>query len=171
MDVCNLAFNQFANQDVRTLTNGLYRAKNLLSFRMAPPAAPDGATSNCLRQIWKRTSGSLENDSVTFNKCERFLLIHHACRLWPPPHLTRTSAVTAGRGESSQQRQLFHKLSPVNAMASGLRDGLVRRIGFTNNHRYPSSSLESKLSADGLIMAESAFPHELRDTPSDNEPA
>src|SRR5207302_563025 len=30
---------------------------------------------------------------------------------------------------------------------------------------------ESKLSADGLIMAESAFPHELRDRPGNNKPA
>jgi len=43
---------------------------------MAPPAAPDGTTDNRLREIWKRTTSGLEDDSVTFNECERFLLVH-----------------------------------------------------------------------------------------------
>ena len=84
MNVCNLAFNQFANQDVGTLTNCSCRAKDLFSFRMAPPTAPDNLTGNCFRQIWKRATGSLENNSVTFNKCERFLLVHFAFPLSLP---------------------------------------------------------------------------------------
>jgi hypothetical protein len=86
MHVCNLAFNQLANQDVGTLTDRPYCAKDLFSFRMAPPTAPDGATNYRLREIWKRAAGSLENDSVTFNKRERFLLVHHPFRLSPPPN-------------------------------------------------------------------------------------
>jgi|ERR1700720_955387 hypothetical protein len=85
MHVGNLAFDQFANQDVGARTNRLYRMKDLFSFRMAPPTAADSATSNRLRQIWQRATGSLENDSVTFNKCERLLLVHHVFRLSPPP--------------------------------------------------------------------------------------
>ena len=42
-------------------------------------------TNNRLRQIWKRATGSLENDSVMFNKCQHFLPVHHAFRLSPPP--------------------------------------------------------------------------------------
>jgi hypothetical protein len=83
--VCNLAFNQLANEDVGTRTNRLYRMKDLFSFRMAPPAAPDGTTSNSFCQIWKRATGSLQNDSVTFNKCERFFLVHDVFRLSPRP--------------------------------------------------------------------------------------
>src|SRR6266478_6499841 len=83
MHICNLAFNQLANEDVGTLTNRPYRAKNLFSFRMAPPTAPNRTTTNRLREIWKRATGSLENDSVTFNKCERFLLVHDVFRLSP----------------------------------------------------------------------------------------
>jgi len=78
MHVGNLAFNQFANEDVGTLTNRPYGAKDFFSFWMAPPTAPDGTTNNRLRQIWKSATGSLENDSVTFNKCERFLLVHNS---------------------------------------------------------------------------------------------
>ena len=40
MHVGNLAFNQLANEDVGTRTNRLYRAKDLFSFKMAPPALP-----------------------------------------------------------------------------------------------------------------------------------
>ena len=78
MHIRNLAFNQLANEDVGTRTNRLCRAKDLFSFRMAPPTAPDGVTGNRLRQIWKRATGSLENNSVTFNKCQHFLLVHQA---------------------------------------------------------------------------------------------
>jgi hypothetical protein len=85
MHVCNLAFHQLADEDVGTLTNRVYRTKDLFSFGMAPPTAPDGTTSNRLCQIWQRAMGSLENDSVTFDKCERFLPIHHAFALSLPP--------------------------------------------------------------------------------------
>jgi hypothetical protein len=44
---------------------------------MAPPTAPDGTTNNRLREIWKMATSGLEDDSVTFNKCERFLLVHN----------------------------------------------------------------------------------------------
>src|SRR5437763_3398388 len=53
MHVGNLAFKQLANENVGARTNRLYRTKDLFSFRMAPPTAPDGTTSNRLREIWK----------------------------------------------------------------------------------------------------------------------
>src|SRR6201982_2088913 len=81
MHVGNLAFNQLANENVGTRANPLYRAEDLFSFRMAPPAALDSTTNNSFCQIWKRAMGSLENNSVTFNKCHRFLLVHHAFAL------------------------------------------------------------------------------------------
>jgi hypothetical protein len=52
MHVRNLAFNQLTNEDVGTLANRL-------------------------REIWNRATSGLEDDSVTFNKCERFLLVHN----------------------------------------------------------------------------------------------
>ena len=58
MHVGNLAFNQFANEDVGTRTNRPYRTKDFFSFRMAPPTAPDGTTNNRLRQIWKRATAA-----------------------------------------------------------------------------------------------------------------
>ena len=86
MHVGNLAFKQLANENVGARTNRLYRTKDLSSFRMAPLAAPDGTTSNSFCQIWKRATGSLQNDSVAFNKCERFFLVHDlfGYRLVPP---------------------------------------------------------------------------------------
>src|SRR5437868_532932 len=50
-----------------------------------PHQLPGGTTSNRLREIWKRATGSLQNDSVTFNKCERFFLVHDVFRLSPRP--------------------------------------------------------------------------------------
>jgi hypothetical protein len=43
---------------------------------MAPSAAPDATADNPLCEIWKRAASGLEDDSVTFNKCERFLVVH-----------------------------------------------------------------------------------------------
>jgi hypothetical protein len=77
MHVRNLAFNQLTNEDVGTLANRLRSAKDLFPFWMAPPTAPDGTTNNRLREIWKMATSGLEDDSVTFNKCERFLLVHN----------------------------------------------------------------------------------------------
>ena len=77
MHVRDLASNQFTNEDVGTLANRFGSAKNLFPFWMAPPAAPDGTTSNLLCEIWNRAPCGLEDDSVTFNKCERFLLVHN----------------------------------------------------------------------------------------------
>ena len=85
MHVGNFAFNQLAHENVRILRNRPCCTKDLFSFRMAPPTAADSATSNRLREIWKRATGSLQNDSVTFNKCERFFLVHDVFRLSPRP--------------------------------------------------------------------------------------
>jgi hypothetical protein len=78
MYVRNLASNQLTNEDVGILANRLRSAKNLFPFWMAPPAAPDWTTDNRLCEIWNRAPSGLENDSVTFNKCERFLLVHNS---------------------------------------------------------------------------------------------
>jgi hypothetical protein len=59
MHVRNLALNQFANEHVGTLANRLGSAKNLFPFWMAPPTAPDGTTSNRLREIWNRVPSRL----------------------------------------------------------------------------------------------------------------
>ena len=76
MHVRNLASNQLTNEDVGTLANRLGSANNIFPFWMAPPAASYGTTGNRLCEIWKKATSGLENDSVTFNKCERFLLVH-----------------------------------------------------------------------------------------------
>src|SRR5207249_2933680 len=108
MHVCNLAFYQLANEDVGTSTNRPYRTKDLFSFRMAPPTAPDGTTNNRLRQVRKRATGSLENDSVTFNKCECLLLVHHAFRLLGRASLTRIRSATATGSERQSQWKCFN---------------------------------------------------------------
>jgi hypothetical protein len=76
MYVRNLALNQLADEDVGTLANRLRSAEDLFPFRMAPPAAPDATADNPLCEIWTRATSGLEDDSVTFNKCERVLLVH-----------------------------------------------------------------------------------------------
>jgi hypothetical protein len=74
--VRNLALNQLADEDVGTLANRLRSAEDLFPFRMAPPTAPDTTADNPLCEIWKRATSGLEDDSVTFNKYERFLVVH-----------------------------------------------------------------------------------------------
>jgi hypothetical protein len=76
MHVRNLALNQFTDEDIGTLANRPRSAEDLFPFRMAPPAAPNGTADNRLCKIWKRTTTGLEDYSVTFNKCERFLLVN-----------------------------------------------------------------------------------------------
>jgi hypothetical protein len=61
-----------------TLANRLGSAKNLFPFWVAPPAASNRTTGNRLCEIWNRASCGLKDDSATFNKCERFLLVHNA---------------------------------------------------------------------------------------------
>jgi hypothetical protein len=78
MHVRNFASNQLTNEDVGTLANRIGSAKNLFPFWVAPPAASDGTTGNHLCEIWNRAPCGLEDDSVTFNKCESFLLVHNA---------------------------------------------------------------------------------------------
>jgi hypothetical protein len=77
-----------------------FEARKIFPFWMAPPAARDGTTSNLLCEIWNRAPCGLEDDSVPFNKCERFFLVHlrtppllpsqnlfrQLAANWPSPH-------------------------------------------------------------------------------------
>src|SRR5437762_13102345 len=56
MHVGNFAFNQLAHENVRILRNRPCCTTDIFSFRMAPPIAPDVATDNRLRPIWKRST-------------------------------------------------------------------------------------------------------------------
>jgi len=107
MHVRNLAPNQLADQNVGTLANRLRSAEDLFPFRMAPPAAPDGTADNRLCEIWKRATSGLEDDSVTFNKRERFLVVHDTPTLLPPlplVQLTRQDQLRLPRASVASRR-------------------------------------------------------------------
>jgi hypothetical protein len=72
----DLAVNQLAHEDVRTVTDGLARPENVAAFRMTPPAPPDPAAGDGLGKTWKNAPGSLENHSVTFDERDCFLRCH-----------------------------------------------------------------------------------------------
>ena len=77
MHVRDLASNQFTNEDVGTLANRFGSAKNLFPFWMAPTSCPGwDHQQSPLRDLEQGPCG-LEDDSVAFNKCERFLLVHN----------------------------------------------------------------------------------------------
>ena len=68
---CDLPVDQFADENIGAVANELSRTVNLMRLRMSPPTPADGSSCNGGRQAWRRSSRSLKDNSMVFNKSER----------------------------------------------------------------------------------------------------
>jgi hypothetical protein len=70
-----------ASTSLQTRTLGLSQIASVarkipIPFGMTHQLPRMGTPTIALCEIWKRATSGLKDDSVTFNKCERFLLVH-----------------------------------------------------------------------------------------------
>jgi hypothetical protein len=95
---CDLSIYKSTNQDIFGMSYCLEDGKNLVVFRMSPPAPLNWLVYDCLRQPRNRAFGRCENYAVLFDKQDRFIGGHTAPsyaqrwleRLVRRPHLSQT---------------------------------------------------------------------------------
>ncbi|PYK78560.1 MAG: hypothetical protein DME38_10300 [Verrucomicrobia bacterium] len=83
MHVCNLTFNELTHEKLRIFTDGFRAAKDLPSFRMAPPAPFYRRPGDCICQIRNRTTRRLQDDAMRFNEFRRLPRVHTSCVIAP----------------------------------------------------------------------------------------
>ena len=76
VDVCNLAVNELANQDVGAITDSLPDTEDLVSLRVPPPAPSNWAACDSFRKAWDRPARSLKHDSMPLHERQPFFRSH-----------------------------------------------------------------------------------------------
>lgn len=76
MNVRDFAVDQLADQNIRAVTNGPGRSKNLLPLGVSPPTSSNRFAGDRLRKAWNRSARRLEYNAMTFHESNGLFRTH-----------------------------------------------------------------------------------------------
>ena len=76
MHIRDFSIDQFTDQDVGTIADGLSDAEYFATFGVPPPTSANRLTGNFRRETRHGAARSLKHDSMTLNECECLTACH-----------------------------------------------------------------------------------------------
>ena len=133
MDVGNLAIDQSTGHDVWRGANRPRQPEDVMAFGVAPPAAVDWPAYYGLGEVWDRSAGAFEDDTMAADEGNRgsrgHLMTHQRSCFWRNLTSCKSAAGACGAAARPSRRTYSGRLRRAHAPASCIC-GLDRRFRF-----------------------------------------